>query len=213
MQVTARWSRSHEDLKSCFVSPQIYFALWVNPTYLISSAGSISYFLLHSLYVFSLIFGHQMFPLLNGCISEAIPGFIHTWKSTCLLLLVLSFTKTWQYIPFCDYFSNFKMGSKYLPVSLNKNESSLLTSPWATVVTVQTAVTKEHRAHTHIPAVKDFLFFVALSFVCLCCFLIIPNVMSFGHFLQNPSYRSRTIGIFLFTLTYMTSKSVSGIDR
>lgn len=78
---------------------------------------------------------------------------------------------------------------------------------------VQTVVTKEHRAHTHIPAVKDFLFFVALSFVCLCCFLIIPNVMSFGHFLQNPSYRSRTIGIFLFTLTYMTSKSVSGIDR
>lgn len=142
MQVTARWtnrrSGSHEDLQSCFVSLQIYFALWVNPTYLISSARSISSFLLHSLYVFSLIFGHQMFPLLNGYISEALPGFIHTWKSTCLLLLVLSFTKTWQYIPFCDSFSNFKMGSKYLPVCLKKNESSLMTSLWATVVTVCT---------------------------------------------------------------------------
>lgn len=130
MQVTARWTNhrscSHKDLQSCFISLQIYFALWVKPTYLISSAGSISSFLLHSLCVsFSLIFGHQMFPLLNDYISEAPPGFIHTWKSTCLLFLVLSFTKTRQYILFLDSFSNFKTESKYLPVFPNKNESFL----------------------------------------------------------------------------------------
>lgn len=94
---------------------------WENPTYLIRVLQDfhqplLAYFIL-SLFPFPSCLATNCFLYWMIIISETLPGCIHTWKSTCLLLLVLSFRENVTMYPFPWPLRN-------LSVSHNKNEPS-----------------------------------------------------------------------------------------